>query len=218
MAAPTYQAKGTLGETTTDTVSFTYMTTTANDLIFLVVVDVGDFQTYTVDSSWTQIENTWIIGPSGVSAILYYKIATGSESGSENVTRYPGGGGTTFAAQVYSYRGNSYLTLESSVVRSGFAKTITWSATTVNGSERTLAAIVINAISSLNPNSPIGYTNINNDALTDGSYIEISTKENVSSGASVTASAGSLDGWITFHAAIYNNSPSVAPARTYIVN
>lgn len=217
MAAPTYQAKGTVGETTTDTVSFTYMATAANDLLFLIVVDVGDSQTYTVDSSWTEINSRLVIGTSGVTAYLYWKIATGSESGTENVTRYPGGGGTVFAAQVYSYRGTSYLTLESSTDRSGFSSTITWGAVTVSGSERTLSAIVINSLGP-NPNSATGYTNINNDVLSDGTYLEISTKANVSAGTSVTATNGSTDGWISFHASVYNNSPSVSTARTYIVN
>jgi hypothetical protein len=217
MAAPTYQAKGTIGETTTDSVSFTYMATAANDLLFLVVVDIGDSQTYTVDSSWTEINNRLVIGYSGVTSYLYYKIATGSESGSENISRYPGGGGTLMAAQVYSYRGTSYLTLESSNDSAGFGNTIIWGGLSISGSERTLSNIVINSLGP-NPFTASGYTNINNDVLSDGTYFEISTKENVSSAGSVTATNGSSDGWIAFSASLYNNTPAATAARTYIVN
>jgi hypothetical protein len=217
MAAPAYQDKGTFGETTSDTVSFTYMTTAANDLLILVIADIGDGQTYTVDSSWTELANRQLIGSAGLTSYCYYKIADGSESGSENVTRYPGGGATVFAAQVYSYRGTSYLTYESIADRSGFTSTINWGAVTVGGSERTLAAIVVNALGP-NPASNAGYSNINNDVLSDGTYMEISTKANVSAGTAVTATNGSTNGYVTFHIAMYNNTPAATAARTYIVN
>jgi len=217
MAAPAYQAKGTVGETTTDSVSFTYMSTLANDVLFLVLVDVGGSDTYTVDSSWTELASRLIIGPSGVTAYLYSKVATGSETGTENISRYPGGSGTVLAAQVYSYRGTSYLTLEDSIDRSGFGGTITWDALSVGGTERTLGAFVVNALGP-NPFSASGYTNIVNDVLSDGTYMELSTKANVSSSSNVTATNGSTDGWISFHVSLYNNSPSASGTRSFIVN
>jgi len=215
MAAPTYQAKGTFGESQTDDVIFTYMTTAANDLLFLVVADVGDSQTYTVDSSWTEIESRQNIGTAGLTAHLYYKIATGSESGGEYVTRTTGG--TRFAAQVYSYRGDSYLTLEDSTSNSGSSSTITWGTLTVAGTQRTKAAFVINAFGP-DPNVMSGYTNATNDVLVDGTYMELSTRENSSSGAGGTSTNGSTDGWISFHAVMYNATPPATSPRTYIVN
>ena len=215
MAAPTYQAKGTFGESQTDSVLFTYMTTAANDLLFLLVADIGDNQTYNVDSTWTEIESRQNIGPQGLTAYLYYKIATGSESGSEYVTRTSGG--TRFAAQVYSYRGNSYLTLEDSSNNAGYSSTITWSTLSVAGTERTKAAFVVNSLGP-NPGGMGGYTNIVNDVLVDGTYMELSTRENSSSGSGGTGTNGSTDGWISFHAVMYNATPPATSPRTYIVN
>jgi len=54
--------------------------------------------------------------------------------------------------------------------------------------------------------------------LTDGTYFELNTKDNVSSDGSVTATGGSLDEWGTFHHSIFNNTPPITTPRTFIVN
>lgn len=214
MAAPVYQAKGTLGETSTNTVSFTYPALAANDLLYLMVYNQG-YTTITPNASWT-LQNT-IRTSNGFGLInLYAKVATGSESGSENVTRAVGVV-DTFAAQVYSFRGDAFITIESKLPQKGASDTITWPAITVSGTERVLGAFVVN-INGPNPGTPSGYTNKASDSLLDGTYFELHTKDNVSSDGSVTATGGSLDEWGTFHHSIFNNTPPITTPRTFIVN
>jgi hypothetical protein len=214
MAAPVYQAKGTLGETSTNTVSFTYPALAANDLLYLMVYNQG-YTTITPNASWT-LQNT-IRTSNGFGLInLYAKVATGSESGSENVTRAVGSV-DTFAAQVYSFRGDAFITIESKVSAKGASDTITWNAISVSGTERVLGAFVVN-INGPNPGTPATYTNRASDVLTDGTYFELHTKDNVSSDGSVTATGGSLDEWGTFHHSIFNNTPAITTPSTFIVN
>lgn len=213
MAAPAFQAVGTIGETTTNTVSFTYPAVAANDLLFLMVWDNGQASSLTKDASWTlvrfqKVDNIW----------LFRKLATGSETGTENLTRVsPVTSGQKFAAQCYSFRGNDFITVESSVKRTGTGDTITWDATTVSGTERTLAAFIVNRYGG-DPGTPSGYTMNADDTLGDSTQFELSTKANVSSGTSVTATGGSTNFWITFHVSIYNNTPAVLPTRSFIIN
>lgn len=219
MAAPTFQAKGTLGQTTGTTATFTYPATQANDLLFLMIYDDAlDIVRYTVNSSWATSERVIGFGASGLKrAIIYQKTATGSESGTENVTRSSLYGTNTFACQVYSFRGDAFLQKEAGDFDTNVTDTITWAATTVGGSQRTLCAFVINCLSG-NPGTPSGYTNKASETLSDGTYFELNTLENVSAGTSVTATGGNADGWATFHISIFNNTPSAGPIRTYIVN
>lgn len=219
MAAPAYQAKGTLGQTTGITATFTYPATQANDLLFLLIYDdaIGAPR-YTVGSSWTSSERAIGWGASGAKrALLYHKTATGSETGTEGVTRNTLYGTNTFACQVYSFRGDAFLQKEAGDTDDDIIDTITWPATTVNGSQRTLCAFVINCLSG-NPGTPSGYTNKASETLTDGTYFELNTLENVSAGTSVTTTGGNADGWCTFHVSIYNNTPAAGTPRTYIVN
>lgn len=214
MAAPVYQAKGTLGDTGLNIVSFTYPVLAANDLLYLLVYNQS-YTTITCDGTWT-LQNS-LRTSNGFGMInLYAKVSTGSESGSENVTR-PTGSGGTFAAQVYSFRGDAFITIESGRQAKGASDTITWGAVSVGGTERVLGAFVVN-INGPNPGTPTGYTNKASDSLTDGTYFELHTKDNVSSDGLVTATGGSLDEWGTFHHSIFNNTPTITTPRTFIVN
>lgn len=219
MAAPAYQAKGTLGEGTGTTISFSYPTLAASDLLYLLVFNKENTSVNT-DSSWTRINYVATSNNYGF-VELYYKIATGSESGSENVTRTSGS--TQFAAQVFSFRGDAFITIESNATQKGASDTITWPAITVGGSQRVLAAFLVNIYGVLSANvqsttPPTGYTSEASDGLTDASYFELFSKDNVSSDGSVTGTGGSLDEWVTIHHSIYNNTPTVTVARTFIVN
>lgn len=215
MAAPAFQAVGAFGETTTNTVSFTYPTLAASDLLFLVVYDNGYGGSLTINSSWTVLALARTYG----AVFLYYKIATGSETGTENITRpTPTIAGNTFAAQCFSYRGDAFITVENHKRRNGASDTITWDSVTVGGTERTLAAFIVNRYGS-DPGTPTGYTLSSDDQLTtDDTYFELSTKANVSTGSSATATSGSLDGWTSFHVSIYNNTPPILSPRTFIIN
>ena len=216
MAAPVYQAKGTLGESLLLSVNLTYPTLAANDLLYLLVFNKATSSTITVSSGWT-LQNS-IRTSNGYGLInLYVKVATGSESGTEAVTRSNAGGGLTFAAQVYSFRGDAFISIESKLTQKGASDNITWPAITVSGTERVLGAFVVN-INGLNPGTPATYTNRASDVLTDGTYFELNTKDNVSSDGSVTATGGSLDEWGTFHHSIFNNTPPITTPRTFIVN
>lgn len=215
MAAPAYQAVGAFGETTTNTVSFTYPTLAAGDLLLLLVYDNGYGGALTINASWTFVATGRAYG----SVLLYYKIATGSETGTENITRQPPfTSGLTFAAQCFSYRGDAFITIENVKRTNGASDTITWTAPTVGGIERTLAALVVNRYGG-NPGTAATYTLNSDDQLTtDNTYFELSTKANVSSASTVTATGGSLDGWTTFHLSIYNNTPPITTPRTIIIN
>lgn len=217
MAAPTYKAKGTIGETTGNSVSFTYPTVAASDLLFLVVLE-SDLKAITVGASWTQRQKQFIPAGSPVYvAYLYSKLATGSESGSEAITR-SSGGINTFAAQVYSYDGDNYITIEESNKNANTIDTVTFSALTVGGTERTLSAIVVNVFGA-GVTTPSGYTESATDTLSDDTVFECNTKANVSSDGAVTGTGGSLSGWATFHISIYNNTPTPGSGtRTFIVN
>ena len=221
MAAPAYISKGTKGSGTGTSISFTYMgSINANDMLFLLVLSVGN-GSITVDSSWTLERNGVINSPPDANVKVYRKLATGSESGTENVTR-SGNSPTSqrFMAQVYQYRGNNYLTVESSSQPTigGTSSTITWNSVTVGGTERTLAALCVN-LNGSDPGTPTGYTNSATDNDGAGYYLEANTLANVSSGSSVTATGGSSNGWTTVHISIYNNTPSVmSGSRSFIVN
>lgn len=215
MAAPTYQAVGAFGETTTNTVSFTYPTLAANDLLFLLVYDNGYGGGLTINASWTNMGFLRTYG----AVRLFRKIATGSETGTENITRgTPSTPGATFAAQCFSFRGDAFISVENSAATKDVSDTITWGAVSVGGTERTMAAFIVNRYGG-NPGLPTGYTLQSDDQLTtDSTYFELSTKTNVSTGPAVTATGGSIDGWSAFHVSIYNNTPPVTTPYTFIVN
>lgn len=218
MAAPSYKAKGTIGETTGSSVSFTYPTVAANDLLFLVILE-SELKAITVNSSWTQRAKQFIpAGSPTYVAYLYSKLATGSETGTEAVTRVSSTGDNTFAAQVYSYDGDNYITIENTSKNANTTDTVTFSAVTVGGTERTLAAFVVNVFGA-GVTTPSGYTESATDTLSDNTVFECNTKANVSTDGAVTGTGGSGFGWATFHVAIYNNTPTPGSGtRTFIVN
>jgi hypothetical protein len=218
MAAPTFQAKGTVATGTGSSVSPTYMgSINANDIIILAVFSDG-MGTITPPSGYSQISQVLIpFAPSSPTMLFktYYKVASGSESGSTSVTRSGHTGSSLFMAQFYQFRGDNYLTIEDTQTTGGLSTTITWSAVSVGGTERTLAAIVLNH--GTNPGVPSGYSSSATDSSgTD--YLELNTKVNVSSDGSVTDSAGSTSGWMSVHISLYNNTPPAILARSFIVN
>lgn len=218
MAAPSFISKGTLGSGTGSSVSFTFPSGIAsNDLLFLVVFDYG-LGTFTVNSSWTAISS--MVYPTGVPNLqikLYWKSASGTESGSQSVTR-SGYSAGIFMAQVYQYRGNAYLTRESYSQNQSNSSTINYNSTTVSGTERTLCAILLNYNSS-SASTPSGYTASATDNYSS-TYLHLFTKANVSAGTATTSTGGSSSGYFTFHVSIYNSVPVVTtyPPRSYIVN
>jgi len=217
MAAPSYKAKGTIGESTGNTVLFDYPAVDANDMLFLVVLE-SDLKAVTPAAGWTLRQKQFVPSGSPVYAVyLYSKLATGSETGTESVSR-TSGGVNTFAAQLYSYEGDAYLSIESSSKNSNTSDTVTFSAVTVGGTERTLSAIVVNVFGGA-VTTPTGYTEHATDTLTDSTVFECNTKANVSSDGAVTATGGSASGWAAFHISLYNNTPVPGSGtRSFIVN
>lgn len=217
MPAPVYQAKGTLGQDTDLNFSFTYPSLIAGDLLYLLVWNGGNGSLITVNGSWT-LQNLIKTTNNYGFIYLYTKLANGSETGSEVVSRTtPSNSGSTFAGQIYSFRGDAFISVESKATNKGSSDTITWNAVTLSGTERVLAAFVVN-INGGDPNLPTGYTNRASETLTDGTYFELHTKDNTSSDGAVTATGGSLDEWGTFHHSIYNATPTITTSRTFIIN
>lgn len=221
MAAPTYKAKGTASQTQGTSFSFTYPTVATNDLLFLLILET-DLKAITVNGTWTQRAKKFIPSGSPTMALyLYSKLATGSESGTEAVTR-SSGGTKFFGGQVYSYDGDNYITIESVSSNAGTSDTVTWSAVTVGDTERTLAAFSSNFNTTTTVTTPTGYTNNADETLSSLDYdvmLELNTKGNVSSDGAVTGTGGSSDGWGTIHVSIYNNTPTgTGGSRSFIVN
>ncbi len=220
MAAPTYQAKGTIGTGTGSSINFTYMgSINAADILILAVYSNG-MGTITPNASWNSLTSVFIpFAPSAPSVNFrtYWKSATGSESGSESVSRSGHSGSSLFAAQVYQFRGDSYLSIEDSeTTGSSTTTTITWPALTVGGTERTLCAIVLS--DGTNPGVPASYTSSATDSI-GSTYLELNRWENVSSDGATTATGGGLTpGWCSVHISFYNNTPSSTVSRSFIVN
>lgn len=212
--APAFISKGSAGATTGSSFNFSYPNDIQEyDLLFLHVVSYG-LGTITVDASWTSLGALTYptVGPVFVSR-LYYKMADGTETGTENVSRSGHSGTDTFMGQVYQYRGDQYgpdsnISIEDSDNQNGNAATITWAATTVSGGKRTLAAFVVN-VSGSDPGTPSGYTNSATDNNGSNTYLDLNTKADTSSGASTTATNGSTNGWITWHVSITNTRQNV---------
>ena len=216
MSAPQFIAKGTKGQGTGASVNFTYMGgIQERDMLFLYVMSVGN-GAITVDASWELVVNgVFPPGPPTGTWRLYKKLATGAEAGAEAVTRAGHSGTDLFLAQVYQMRSpvgvptveaTAYLTTGSTNA------TITWSAVTVSGTQRTLLAFAFN-YNGAAPATPAGYTEQATD--NDGSsYLDLNVKENVISGGAVTAANGSANGWTSLHLSMY----SMPNARSFIVN
>lgn len=221
MAAPTYKDKGTAGASQSTSFTFTYPTVAANDLLFLLILEC-DLKAITVNGSWTQRAKKFIpTGTPTMALYLYSKLATGSESGSESVTRNSGGT-NFFGGQIYSYDGDNYVTIENISSNAGTSDTVTWSAITVGGTERTLAAFSSNYNTTTAITTPSGYTNNAEETVSSLDYdvvLECNTKANVSTDGAVTGTGGSADGWGAIHVGIYNNTPTgTGGSRSFIVN
>lgn len=218
MAAPTYKSKGTLAYNTTNSISVGYPTTATNDLMLLFLYDSGSSKVFT-PSGWTQLGLSKSTTDGIYSIRCYYKLATGSESGSLTCTRNALTTGT-FAGQIYSYDGTNYVAILGHSTATGTTNTASWSSVTITGTERTLAAFIMNKNDAAGV--PTGYTNSASDSFTEDAEtieFEINTKENVTSAPTATATSGaSTNNWITFHIVIYNNDPVVTSPRSFIVN
>lgn len=213
MSHPIFIAKGTHGSGTGSSVNFSYPGgIQQRDLLFLQVCSVG-MGVITADGSWTQLVNGVFPTIPVAGWKMYWKLADGSESGSEAVTRSGHSGSDSFMAQVYQFRSPIGIPIvESSAYQTtgGTSATITWSAVTVGGSNRTLIAFAINHGAS---GTPTGYTEVatdNNGTI----WFDCNVWEDVSSDGSVTASGGSATGWTALHVCIFSRPA----ARFYIVN
>jgi hypothetical protein len=220
MAAPAYIAAGTKGSGTGSSINVTYPTVSANDFLIIWAMSIGG-GTIATPTGFTKIMNGILRTPPFTNVgvgYAFYKIASGSESGTIAVSRSGHSGSNTFIGQMYQYRGTQYIGYESEnhSPYGGNGDTITWDAVTVNGTERTLCALIANYDAG-NPGSPSGYTNNQSDN-TGGEYLECNTKANVSSDGSVTATGGSSQGWLTTHITIYNGAAPSSVGRSFIVN
>jgi hypothetical protein len=223
MSWPTYISKGTKADgTAVSSVAPTYPgSIAAGDLllVFGVIEDsTGDIQTPTGYSNPAENSQTGIA--TNVSAYLFYKIASGSESGTLTVNGGSLSGGTAdyMFAQIYRISGTN-ITIADTDSTKGTSGTITWDAVNIANASSTLLAMVVNwNDSGSNPDTPSGYTLNASDtsSAVSGMYVELNSKENTASGSSVTASNGSPNGWATFHMSIYNNI--TISGRSFIVN
>lgn len=217
MAAPTYKAKGTLASSSTNSISVGYPTTATNDLMLLFLYNSGGGKLFT-PSGWTQLD-TQLTTDGIYNVRCYYKLATGSETGSLTCTRNPITVGM-FAGQIYSYDGTNYVSILGYSKTTGATNSVQWNSVTISGTERTLAAFIMNKNDAAGV--PTGYTNSASDSFTEDAEtieFEINTKENVTSAPTATATSGaSTNNWITFHIVIYNNDPVVTSPRSFIVN
>ena len=213
--APVFVSKGTWSYSDTTTVTPNVGTFAAGDLLFLFAMndqEGGSIGTIQTPSGWTLVnsgdyndDNPTQVGNGKV----FSRVADGSETFVTVTRTGDTGTGHGFAAQIYAFRGDAYITVEASSVKTdgNGAATATWPAVTVGGPKRTLLAF-IGKSASLRPLTPTGYTESSSDSVTEGYQwcLELNTKEDVTSDGAVTASAGTFaaDGWLTFHVSIYN--------------
>jgi len=196
-----FQSKGTKGFDTSDSIAFTYPASiTAGEILFLLVNTEG-FDTITADGSWSLIASNSF---STSKYKLYYKIAAGTESGTENVTR-DGASGELFMAQVYRFS-NSFgdATFESAAVDSDTIDGIDFGSVTVAGQGRTLIAFAINVADGDYDGPPSGYTAKASDN-SSGTFFNVSTKEQASAGTAATTTGGAFSGWATIHVSVYSS-------------
>lgn len=222
MSYPVYSSKGTKDDgTAVSSVAPTYPgTITAGDILFIIAVlddDTGNIQTPTGYSNVPEYTQTGIF--TDVSSYLFYKVASGSESGTETVSGASLSGGTAdyMFAQIYRITGSDAALADTDSTK-GTSSTITWDATDILNAESTLLALVVNWDAGGAPGTPSGYTLSASDTSTaiSGMYVYLNTKENTSSGASTTGTDGSSNGWATYHVSLYNNI--VTQTRSFIVN
>jgi hypothetical protein len=191
----------------------------AGDIIFLAIVNrqaggtVGTIDT--PPGGWTAISISAAFRNGGSTLTgtfaLYYKVATGSESGTETITRTGDtGAGLGFAARMILFRGLILAIDGTSINQESANATIDINAVTVNGPERTLLAVIFQCGSD-DAGTPAGYTNAGEGGTTI--RLEFNYLEDVSVGTATTATGGSTDGWGTAHVSIFN-----VRGRSFIVN
>ena len=222
VVVPGFSQKGTKAEDTDADISPSYPggTVTAGKYIFIqalniqsptvgIINDVAGFTTVS--------EETFAWG----TAKLMYKVAAGTETGTETLTRTGSTGvGTFFMGQIYIIEGTS-LTLEDSDPNSASGNaTITWDAVTATGgTHRSLLAFVVNYEDGAAPGTPTGYTEVASDGstLVSNQYLALKQKQNVSSGGSVTAS-GSATSWASWHISFYATSTYTVDWNQYFAD
>ena len=210
---PAYVAKGTKSESTTTSVTPNFMGgILAGDKIYLQAVNVEPtIGTIDTPVGWTRVsEETFTWGTTA----LFYKTASGSEAGTQTVTRSASSGAPSsyFMAQMYQYRDASATvsidaTDDHSVTGNS---TITWRALTLSNAHRTLAAFFVD-YNGTSLSAPTGYadgTAVDSSSLISGVNIGVFTKADTDTAPAVTSS-GSFDGWSTWHIALYGTDASV---------
>lgn len=212
-----YIAKGTKAEDTTGaSVSPTYMgSINANDILIIKAINVqGSVGNISTPSGYTSLgEEVFSWG----TAATFIKFATGSESGTESVSR-SGSSNTYMMANIYQWRADGGLlaTLEDSDPRSDTTSSATWDAITVAGAARLLIASIIDFDGGGTPDAPTGYSNVDIDtsSLISGTTFRIFQKTNQSSDGSVSNSTASSNGWATWHLSLF----IPIAGRVFVVN
>lgn len=189
----------------------------AGDLLIIVATLIqtgGSVGSITIiPSGWDSNNNTFpdstLVYAGNVN--IYRKIATGSESGTIELE------GTCNAnysvhAKMFAIRSSAGVSLEDVDVNTtgNGASTISWNATTVGGTHRTLLAFAVGNMGVVP--APSGYTSETNDG-----EIRFFSKEDVSSDGSVTTSGGDSAGWATVHMSILAPGYSATPFISEVI-
>lgn len=207
MSYPTYTAKGTKSDAiNVASVTPTYPVTTAGDLIFVIVViedTTGGVESPSGFSNLASETNIY----TNVHTYIFYKYADGLESGTLTVDAAGESGGAAdyMFAQIYLVSGANPK-IEDAVSEKGSGDTVLWDTATVGDTERTLLALVVDWDGTGGPATPTGYTQNATDSSSaiSGMTVELYSKENTASGASMTSTGGSVNGWGTFHISTFD--------------
>lgn len=215
MAFPTYEGAGSFVEEQDDSIDVGYPPgIVAGYLIFLFVAnrqESASIGSINAPAGWEVMHNNLAFRDAGTvlhgTVGLFYKKATGSESGFQTVTRTGGTGvGTAIGGQMFLVDGRAIENSSANHEEAG--GTINWDPVTISGFERTLLAFCAQATSDVS-GTPATFTNADNN----GTIINLamSYKENVSSDGAISASGGSADGWAAVQVSVFNPT-----ARNYI--
>jgi hypothetical protein len=233
MAAPDPEfpnSKGTANASTGTSVTPSYPTAVqANDIIFLLaisyqpngVAEIGEPSGFTVVNDGVTYLRQDFLNSSSVAvgrAALFWKRATGSETGTVTVTRTGDtGNDSCFFAQLYLVRGCATASDPWDDIDfdpgPGNA-TVDYPAITVSGNERTLAAFVAQADNLSTVDPPSDYAGVVTDVTGTGTDAELRLvyKENVSTDGATTSTGGETEGWIVFHLSLKPPPPTVTGA------
>jgi hypothetical protein len=214
MPAPVFVGVGSYNEASGSSVNIAYPAgITAGDIIFLAIANKQIFPAVGgIDApvGWDVMAGGLGFRDGGAvvtgSMAVFKKVANGSESGNQTITRSGGTGvGTGIGGIMILIRGK--VVEDFSTRQEESLATITWNAVTVGGNARTILAIVGQANGLDVSGTPSGYTNASND----GSIVNLAVNymEDVGADGAITATDGSADGWATMHISIFNPSGSV---------